>query len=168
MSQRVRGRLWYGSAHRFRELPFVGRVTRQALGPMSDEERAPRYASFSPKMTPLRDLVQRALGLDGHEVVVTQDGSEALGTARRTGAGAIVDLGRADARSRRHALVEASLKIAPQLRVLLMSDSPTSSAAPASAQQNFPVIGKPFTLEQIRTTPGSKWRCAERGPRCST
>ena len=31
-----------------------------------------------------RDLVQRALGLDGHEVVVTQDGSEALEYLRAT------------------------------------------------------------------------------------
>src|SRR4029077_524991 len=100
-----------------------------------------------------RDLVQRALGVDGHEVVVTQDGSEALEYLRA--APAPVQLLISDVQMPGLdgiALVEASLKIAPQLRVLLMSGFADELGRAEHLRSKITrVISKPFTLEQIRT-----------------
>ncbi len=100
-----------------------------------------------------RDLVQRALGLDGYEVVVTQDGSEALEYLRA--APAPVQLLISDVQMPGLdgiALVEASLQIAPQLRVLLMSGFADELGRAEHLRSKISrVISKPFTLEQIRT-----------------
>lgn len=100
-----------------------------------------------------RDLVQRALGLDGHEVVVTQDGAEALEYLRATAAPpdmliSDVQMPGVDG----IALVEASLKVAPRLRVLLMSGFADELGRAEHLRSKIArIISKPFTLEQIRT-----------------
>ena len=100
-----------------------------------------------------RDLVQRALGLDGHEVVVTQDGSEALEYLRAAPAPpemliSDVQMPGLDG----IALVEASLKVAPGLRVLLMSGFADELGRAEHLRSKIArIISKPFTLEQIRT-----------------
>src|SRR5262245_11122179 len=100
-----------------------------------------------------RDLVQRALGLDGHEVVVTQDGSEALEYLHAAAPPphmliSDVQMPGLDG----IALVEASLKVAPGLRVLLMSGFADELGRAEHLRSKITrVISKPFTLEQIRT-----------------
>ena len=99
-----------------------------------------------------RDLVQRALGLDGHEVVVTQDGSEALEYLRN--APAPVQLLISDVQMPGLdgiGLVEAALKVMPGLRVLLMSGFADELGRAEHLRSKIArVISKPFTLEQIR------------------
>jgi CheY-like chemotaxis protein len=99
-----------------------------------------------------RDLVQRALGLDGHEVLVTQDGLEAL--EKMQGAGRIdllisdVQMPGLDGIS----LVEKALAAYPGLRVVLMSGfAGELDRADHLKARIARVITKPFTLEQIRT-----------------
>ena len=100
-----------------------------------------------------RDLVQRALGLEGHEVVVTQDGVEALeklqaSPARYDVLVTDVQMPGLDG----IALVEKGLAANPKLRVVLMSgfvgelDRATHLKAKIAR-----VITKPFTLEEIRS-----------------
>jgi CheY-like chemotaxis protein len=98
-----------------------------------------------------RDLVQRALGLDGHEVVVTQDGLEAL--EQLQGAGRIdllitdVQMPGLDGIS----LVEKALGAHPKLRVVLMSGfAGELDRADHLKSRIARIITKPFTLEQIR------------------
>lgn len=100
-----------------------------------------------------RDLVQRALGLDGHEVVVTQDGSEALEYLRA--APAAVQLLISDVQMPALdgiGLIEAGLKAVPGLRVVLMSGfADELDRAEHLRGKIARVISKPFTLEQIRS-----------------
>jgi CheY-like chemotaxis protein len=100
-----------------------------------------------------RDLVQRALGLDGHEVIVTQDGSEALEYLRA--APSPVELLISDVQMPGLdgiGLVEAGLKTAPGLRVVLMSGFADELGRAEHLRGKIArVITKPFTLEQIRT-----------------
>jgi two-component system, cell cycle response regulator CpdR len=100
-----------------------------------------------------RDLVQRALGLEGHEVVVTQDGAEAL--EKLQAALTRFDVLVTDVQMPGLdgiALVEKGLAVSPKLRVVLMSGfaDELSRAAHLKAKISR-VITKPFTLEQIRT-----------------
>ena len=100
-----------------------------------------------------RDLVQRALGLDGHTVSVTQDGSEALEKLQAAPAGFDVLVTDVQMPSLDGiALVEKALGLNPKLRVLLMSgfadELDRASHLKARISQ---VIIKPFTLEQIRS-----------------
>ena len=99
-----------------------------------------------------RDLVQRALGLDGHEVLVTQDGLEAL--EKMQGAGRIdllisdVQMPGLDGIS----LVEKALAAYPGLRVVLMSGfADELDRAEHLKARITRIITKPFTLEQIRS-----------------
>ena len=100
-----------------------------------------------------RDLVQRALGLDGHEVIVTQDGSEALEYLRA--APAPVQLLISDVQMPGLdgiGLVEAGLKVAPDLRVVLMSGFADELGRAEHLRGKIArVITKPFTFEQIRS-----------------
>src|SRR5262245_12617500 len=69
-----------------------------------------------------RDLVQRALAIDGHEVIVTQDGAEAL--EKLQAAPERIDLMITDVQMPALdgvALVEKGLAEAPRLRVIMMS-----------------------------------------------
>jgi DNA-binding NtrC family response regulator len=99
-----------------------------------------------------RDLVQRALGLDGHEVVVTQDGVDALeqllaNPSRIELLITDVQMPGLDGIT----LVEKSLAAAPKLRVVLMSGFVGElDRAERMRGKISSIIGKPFTLEQIR------------------
>jgi CheY-like chemotaxis protein len=100
-----------------------------------------------------RELVQRALGLDGHNVVVTQDGAEALEYLRS--AAAPVQLLISDVQMPGLdgiGLVEASLKVVPGLRIVLMSGFADELGRAEHLRGKIArVISKPFTLEQIRS-----------------
>ena len=99
-----------------------------------------------------RDLIQRALGSDGHDVMVTQDGSEAL--ERLQGAPAAFDLLISDVQMPGLdgiALVEQALAVAPGLRVILMSGYAGGLERADHLKGRISrIITKPFTLEQIR------------------
>jgi two-component system, cell cycle response regulator CpdR len=99
-----------------------------------------------------RDLVQRALVTDGHEVVVTQDGSEAL--EKLQAAPARVDLLITDVQMPGLdgvALVEKGLAVAPKLRIVLMSGFAGELGRADHLKGKISrIITKPFTLEQIR------------------
>jgi two-component system cell cycle response regulator CpdR len=101
-----------------------------------------------------RDLVSRALGSDGHSVVMTQDGSEALDSLNA--APGVYDLLITDVQMPvldGVTLAEKALTRQPGLRVILMSGytSELDRAKPLEAK-GLSVISKPFTLEQIRAS----------------
>jgi len=100
-----------------------------------------------------RDLVQRALGLEGHEVVVTQDGAEAL--EKLQAAPERFDVLVTDVQMPGLdgvALVEKGLAVNPKLRVVLMSGFAGELGRAAHLKAKISrVITKPFTLEQIRS-----------------
>ncbi len=99
-----------------------------------------------------RDLVKRALASDGHNVELTQDGTEALDTL--TSAPEKFDLLVSDV----HMpgidgidLARRAIASAPHLKLLLMSGfAEELDRAKALNSPNLGVITKPFTLEQIR------------------
>ena len=100
-----------------------------------------------------RDLVQRALGLEGHEMIVTQDGLEAL--EKLQAAPARIDLLITDVQMPGLdgvALAEKALGINPKLRIVLMSGfADELDRADHLKPRISRVITKPFTLEQIRS-----------------
>jgi CheY-like chemotaxis protein len=100
-----------------------------------------------------RNLVQRALAMDGHEMVVTSDGAEALEKLQGTQA---VDLLISDVQMPGIdgiELVEKGLAARPKLRVVLMSGfSDELGRADHLKGRIARVVSKPFTLEQIRAT----------------
>jgi DNA-binding response OmpR family regulator len=99
-----------------------------------------------------RDLVQRALGLDGHDVVVTQDGQEALEKVQD--APGRIDLLITDVQMPGLdgiALIEKVLAANPRLRVVMMSGFADEIGRAAHLKPRIAqIITKPFTLEQIR------------------
>jgi CheY-like chemotaxis protein len=100
-----------------------------------------------------RDLVQRALGLDGHEVVVTQDGVDAL--EQLLSDPARIDLLITDVHMPGLdgiSLLEKGLAAAPKLRIVLMSGFVGElGRAERWRSKISAIISKPFTLEQIRS-----------------
>jgi CheY-like chemotaxis protein len=100
-----------------------------------------------------RDLVQRALATDGHTVIVTQDGAEALEQLHGGGAG--IDLLISDVQMPGVdgiELVEKGLAVAPKLRVVLMSGFAGELGRAQHLKGRISrIITKPFTLEQIRS-----------------
>jgi two-component system cell cycle response regulator CpdR len=100
-----------------------------------------------------RDLVQRALGLEGHEVTVTQDGVEAL--EKLQAAATRFDVLVTDVQMPGLdgvGLVEKGLALDPKLRVVLMSGFAGELGRAAHLKARISrVITKPFTLEQIRS-----------------
>ncbi|HJU31030.1 MAG TPA: response regulator [Hyphomicrobiaceae bacterium] len=100
-----------------------------------------------------RDLVQRALGLDGHKVTVTQDGTEALEQMQAAPTGfdvLITDVQMPGLDG--IALVEKSFEVNARLRVVLMSGFADELGRAAHLKARIArVITKPFTLEQIRS-----------------
>ncbi len=99
-----------------------------------------------------RNLVQRALAVDGHIVTCTQDGAEALEQLQASGAG--FDLLIADLQMPGVdgiALAERSLKLSPKLRVILMSGSADEHDRAEHLKSKVArVVAKPITLEGIR------------------
>jgi two-component system, cell cycle response regulator CpdR len=100
-----------------------------------------------------RDLVQRALGLDGHDVAATQDGAEALEKLQAVGVRfdvLITDVQMPGLDG--VALIERSLALHPRLRVVLMSGFADEIGRAAHLKPRIArIISKPFTLEQIRS-----------------
>jgi two-component system cell cycle response regulator CpdR len=134
-------------APRWRELSLVGRQRGiEAEGKMARILLAEDDAAT-------RDLVQRALGLEGHEVVVTQDGVEALEALQA--APTRFDVLVTDVQMPGLdgiALVEKGLSVNPKLRVVLMSGFADELGRAAHLKAKIArVITKPFTLEQIRS-----------------
>ena len=134
-------------APRLRELSLVGRRSGiEAEGNMARILLAEDDAAT-------RDLVQRALGLEGHEVVVTQDGVEAL--EKLQAAPARFDVLVTDVQMPGLdgiALVEKGLAVNAKLRVVLMSGFADELGRAAHLKDKISrVITKPFTLEQIRS-----------------
>jgi two-component system cell cycle response regulator CpdR len=99
-----------------------------------------------------RELVQRALASDGHDVTATHDGTEAL--ERLQGGGADFDLLISDVQMPGLdgiELIEKALAITPKMRVILMSGfSDELERAKHLKSRIAGQISKPFTLEQVR------------------
>lgn len=99
-----------------------------------------------------RELVKRALEADGHSVLVTQDGSEALDSVE---AGGKFDIVVSDVEMPLLdgiALAERALR-QPGMRVLLMSGFPEQlDRARALKSPQVAVISKPFSLEDVRAS----------------
>ncbi|MBX9591886.1 MAG: response regulator [Hyphomonadaceae bacterium] len=100
-----------------------------------------------------RDLVQRALSTDGHTVISTQDGTEALEKLREVPGG--FDLLITDVQMPGLdgiALAESGMAANTQLRVVLMSGFAGELDRAEHLQAKLSrVLTKPFTLEQIRS-----------------
>lgn len=99
-----------------------------------------------------RDLVQRALATDGHTVVPTQDGAEAL---EKLQGGGPFDLLISDVQMPGVdgiELVGKAVAAEPKLRVVLMSGfADELTRADHLKSRIARVITKPFTLDQVRT-----------------
>lgn len=99
-----------------------------------------------------RDLVQRALAVDGHIVTSTQDGAEALEKLQESSGG--FDLLISDVQMPALdgiALAEKSLAAEPKLRVILMSGFVDELDRAEHLKSRISrVVAKPVTLEQIR------------------
>jgi CheY-like chemotaxis protein len=100
-----------------------------------------------------RDLISRALTADGHRMILTQDGQEALDKLLADPAG--VDLLISDVQMPGLdgiALAERALAAIPELKILLISgfESGLDRAAglPATRVRK---VSKPLTLDQIRS-----------------
>jgi len=99
-----------------------------------------------------RDLVQRALAVDGHVVTPTQDGAEALEQIQSSGS---FDLLISDVQMPAVdgiALAEKCLALRPKLRVILMSGfADELDRAEHLKSRVSRVVAKPITLEGIRS-----------------
>jgi len=98
-----------------------------------------------------RNVVRRALEADGHSVLVTQDGSEALEQIKEGGRFDLlvsdVEMPLLDG----IALAEHAFPLQPGLRVLLMSGfADQLDRAKELSGPHVAVISKPFTLDQVR------------------
>jgi two-component system, cell cycle response regulator CpdR len=100
-----------------------------------------------------RDLVQRALANEGHQVVSTQDGTEALENLQS--APASFDLLISDVQMPGVdgiELIEKAIAVAPNLRVILMSGFADELDRAAHLKGLIArEISKPFTLDQVRS-----------------
>jgi CheY-like chemotaxis protein len=98
-----------------------------------------------------RDLVQRALASDGHNVVATHDGAEALEQLQASGP---FDLLISDVQMPGEdgiELIEKAVAAAPKMRVILMSGfAGELDRAKHLRSKIAREISKPFTLEQVR------------------
>lgn len=99
-----------------------------------------------------RDLVQRALTADGHVVVGTHDGHEAM--ERLQAGGAVYDVVVSDVQMPGMdgiALATAALAAVPGLAVILISGYTDQLERARSLEgRHVGTLLKPFTLEQIR------------------
>jgi two-component system cell cycle response regulator CpdR len=98
-----------------------------------------------------RDLVQRALASDGHKVVATHDGAEALEQLQASGPFDLlisdVQMPGVDGIE----LIEKAVAMAPKMRVILMSGfAGELDRAKHLRSKIAREISKPFTLEQVR------------------
>jgi two-component system, cell cycle response regulator CpdR len=99
-----------------------------------------------------RDLVRRALEADGHSVLVTQDGNEALEQLKEGGQQfdvivTDVEMPMLDG----IALAERAYPLQPKVRILLMSGfAEQLDRAKELKAPHVGVLSKPFTLDQVR------------------
>jgi two-component system cell cycle response regulator CpdR len=99
-----------------------------------------------------RDLVRRALEADGHSVLVTQDGNEALEQLKEGGEQfdvivTDVEMPMLDG----IALAERAFPLQPKVRILLMSGfAEQLDRAKELKIPHVGVLSKPFTLDQVR------------------
>jgi CheY-like chemotaxis protein len=100
-----------------------------------------------------RDLVERALASEGHRVVATADGAEAL--ERLQNAPGQFDLLISDVQMPGLdgiELIETAVTLAPKLRVIVMSGFSDELDRTAHLKSKIAhVIAKPFTLEEVRS-----------------
>lgn len=98
-----------------------------------------------------RDLVRRALEMDGHKVTATQDGMEAL---ERLSGGDRFDVLVTDVQMPGLdgiALAERAAAAIPGIAILLMSGFPEQlEKSKRIASARVATLSKPFTLEQAR------------------
>jgi CheY-like chemotaxis protein len=98
-----------------------------------------------------RDLVRRALEMDGHKVTATQDGMEAL---ERLSGGDRFDVLVTDVQMPGLdgiALAERAAAATPGIAILLMSGFPEQlEKSKRIASARVATLSKPFTLEQAR------------------
>jgi DNA-binding NtrC family response regulator len=101
-----------------------------------------------------RDLVRRALAGDGHDVIVTQDGQEALDALLATPTA--FDLLITDVQMPvldGLALARQAKVAAPKLRIVLMSGLAHGFKGTDALKPNLrTTMTKPFTLDQMRQT----------------
>ena len=113
---------------------------------------------------PLRTLIKRALAEEGHFVVATADGSEALETLQSEGGG--FDLLLTDIKMPVMdgiALALAAARDFPKLPILLMTGyADQRERAHGLDALIHDVISKPFTLSQIRTAVNEALRADDR------
>jgi two-component system, cell cycle response regulator CpdR len=99
-----------------------------------------------------RDLVRRALEAEGHSVLVTADGNEAMEQLKEGGLQfdvlvTDVEMPMLDG----IALAEHAFQLQPGVRILLMSGFPDQlDRAKDLSGPHVGVISKPFTLDQVR------------------
>jgi CheY-like chemotaxis protein len=98
-----------------------------------------------------RDLVRRALEADGHSVLVTQDGNDALERLKADGRFDLlvtdVEMPMLDG----IALAKQAVPLQPGVRVLFMSGfADQLDRAKELSGAKVSVLSKPFTLEQVR------------------
>jgi CheY-like chemotaxis protein len=98
-----------------------------------------------------RDLVRRALEAEGHRVLATPDGNEALEQLKEGGRFDVlvtdVEMPMLDG----IALAEHAFELQPGVRILLMSGFPDQlDRAKGLSGPHVGVISKPFTLDQVR------------------
>ncbi len=99
-----------------------------------------------------RDLVRRALEMDGHAVVMSEDGTEALIALAPGG----FDLLVADVQMPGLDGIELAKRAAaqfPRIRLVLMSGYPDvlEKARELEADRGARLLTKPFTIERIRS-----------------
>ena len=98
-----------------------------------------------------RDLVRRALVMDGHDVVMAEDGSEALAALGPGG----FDLLVADVQMPGLdgiELAKRAVQLFPRIRLVLMSGYTEilETARGLEADQGARLVTKPFAIERIR------------------
>ena len=136
-----------------KDRPPLSAGTTATLDPEDVATSAPPRILLADDDAAARELVQRALASEGHQVVSTQDGAEAL---EKLQAGpASFDLLISDVQMPGVdgiELITKAVALAPNLRVILMSGFADELDRAAHLKTLIACeISKPFTLEQVRS-----------------
>lgn len=101
-----------------------------------------------------RDLVRRALAADGHDVIVTQDGLEALDSLQADAARINLLISDVDMPGLNGLeLAAKAIAAAPGIRIVLMTGLAEGAARTDHLKPHLKrFVSKPFTLDQIKTT----------------
>jgi DNA-binding NtrC family response regulator len=100
-----------------------------------------------------RDLVRRALASDGHDVIVTQDGLEALESLQSDAARINLLISDVDMPGLNGIeLAAKAIASAPGIRIVLMTGHSEGAAKTDHLKPHLKrFVSKPFTLDQIKT-----------------